>query len=173
MEVTYFIPTWAGGMCHTSDTSCMCQCDTSWLALPVYMYKRRLWHPTLTKIPMAMWLVKSYCHAIAVASEIAELRAVLADYQGVMCFSCMAVSILLVQTFANWGRIVITNSTCLKPNLWDMHEDNAERFPRRVEKYVFLHVSMFFLHLSNRLRQYEWHHISACMGNNFLSWPGI
>ena len=25
-----------------------------------------------------------------------------------------------------------------------MHEDNAERFPRRVEKYVFLHVLMFF-----------------------------
>ena len=28
------------------------------------------------------------------------------------------------------------------PNLWSIDEDNAERFPRRVEKNVFLHVSM-------------------------------
>ena len=60
-----------------------------------------------------------------------------------------------------------------------MHEDNAERFPGRVEKYAFLHISMYFctsqiddISMNDVTSMHVWE-ISSCPGWNLMMSPRV
>ena len=57
-----------------------------------------------------------------------------------------------------------------------MHEDNAERFPRRVEKYVFLHAGVYLKcstiragNLSPEISQPQWTHWTHWKGHTVFT----